>query len=414
MRKNSFQSSALAIAAQSSGLRDRTRRTTRRIKPLGQRGLLLGALAFVTLTVPGGLHIALDAMSEAYLAVGVFVAGTLMLVLAAERGLETDLGDWLESHRSWQVPAAAVLGAFPGCGGAIIAVTQYTRGYLSFGSVVATLTATMGDAMFLLLAQEPDTALAVLGISMVAGIISGYAIDLVHRPDFLRPTVPARSQCAEEDGQTRSRPAWRRVASGIWLALMAPGIVLGVLGAFQLDVDVYAVDWLGLPAAHWLGVAGAALGLLMWTASDGGKSGFAGEATGKDALRTPFLRAVIANTNFVMTWVIFAFVGYELLISASGIDLARLFAVWAPVVPAVAILIGFVPGCGPQILVTTMYLGGTVPLSAQLGNAIANDGDALFPAIAVAPKAAIVATVYSAVPAVIVAYGWYLLWEHVA
>ena len=77
-----------------------------------------------------------------------------------------------------------------------------------------------------------------------------------------------------------------------------------------------------------------------------------------------------------------------------------------------AIVIGFIPGCGPQILLTTMYLNGVVPLSAQLGNAISNDGDALFPAIAMAPKAAVMATIYSALPAFIVAYGYMWLFEH--
>jgi hypothetical protein len=61
--------------------------------------------------------------------------------------------------------------------------------------------------------------------------------------------------------------------------------------------------------------------------------------------------------------------------------------------------------------VTSLYVSGAIPLSAQLGNAIANDGDALFPAIAVAPKAAVVASIYSALPAVFVAYGWYLFME---
>ena len=36
-----------------------------------------------------------------------------------------------------------------------------------------------------------------------------------------------------------------------------------------------------------------------------------------------------------------------------------------------------------------------------------NDGDALFPAIALNPRAALVATVYSAIPALIVAYGFW-------
>jgi hypothetical protein len=61
--------------------------------------------------------------------------------------------------------------------------------------------------------------------------------------------------------------------------------------------------------------------------------------------------------------------------------------------------------------VTTFYLNGLVPLSAQLGNAISNDGDALFPAIALAPKTAILATAHTSIPALLVAYGYDFLKE---
>jgi hypothetical protein len=71
------------------------------------------------------------------------------------------------------------------------------------------------------------------------------------------------------------------------------------------------------------------------------------------------------------------------------------------------VVIGFVPGCGPQVLVTTLYINGLIPFSALLGNAISNDGDALFPAIAINSRAAVLATVYSAVPAMIMAYGFF-------
>ena len=43
-----------------------------------------------------------------------------------------------------------------------------------------------------------------------------------------------------------------------------------------------------------------------------------------------------------------------------------------------AIIIGFIPGCGPQIMITSMYVSGQIPMSAQIGNSISNDGDALF------------------------------------
>ena len=75
-----------------------------------------------------------------------------------------------------------------------------------------------------------------------------------------------------------------------------------------------------------------------------------------------------------------------------------------PFVPLVAILIGFIPGCGPQIMITSMYISGQIPMSAQIGNSISNDGDALFPAMAIAPKVAVLATLYSAIPALMVAY----------
>jgi hypothetical protein len=50
-------------------------------------------------------------------------------------------------------------------------------------------------------------------------------------------------------------------------------------------------------------------------------------------------------------------------------------------------------------------------MSALVGNAISNDGDALFPAIALAPRVALVATLYSGIPALIIAYFWFMFLE---
>jgi hypothetical protein len=94
-----------------------------------------------------------------------------------------------------------------------------------------------------------------------------------------------------------------------------------------------------------------------------------------------------------------------------GVEVGDLFGGWAAAMPALGMLIGFIPGCGPQIVVTSLYLAGAIPLSAQFANAIANDGDALFPAIALAPRAAILATLYSAVPALVIGYGWFFLFD---
>ena len=364
----------------------------------------IAALALAVLLVPGSWHAVVESLSDAYLAVSIFVAGTLALVLTAERALKIDLGAWLQQYRRWQVPVAALLGAFPGCGGAILAITQYTRGHLSFGGVVATLTATMGDAMFLLLAREPQTAIGVLAASLVVAVISGYVVDAIHGENFMRP---AKRQTHADNPKAieNAQQSQLGVMGRIWMALIVPGGLIGVLGAFQIEVDSWLQQWVHASPALWLGVIGAVLAVTMWIVRGG-------EQSESCAAQQPSVaHSVIQTTNFVTTWVVFAFVGYEVLVAATGVDLGQAFSVWGPLVPGIAVLVGFIPGCGPQILVTSMYLSGSLPLSAQLGNAMANDGDALFPAIATAPKAAMVATLYSAIPALIVAYGWYLIME---
>ncbi len=77
--------------------------------------------------------------------------------------------------------------------------------------------------------------------------------------------------------------------------------------------------------------------------------------------------------------------------------------------PLLAIAIGIIPNCGPQIILTQLYVQDVLPFSSQLGNAISNDGDALIPALTFAPKASLIATLYTLIPAVIVAYAFFFL-----
>jgi hypothetical protein len=109
--------------------------------------------------------------------------------------------------------------------------------------------------------------------------------------------------------------------------------------------------------------------------------------------------------------VVVAFILFELILLFVGEGILDSLKSWGSTTVFFAAMIGLLPGCGPQIMVTGLYLQGAIPLSAQIANAISNDGDALFPAIALAPKAALLATVYSTVPALLAGYGYYWLFE---
>ena len=359
-------------------------------------GLIILALAFQTGEFG---NIIRESMVDAYLAVSVFVGFTLMVFIGLDSLTKFDIHSFLEKTKNFHVPIASFLGAIPGCGGAIIVVTQYIQGRISFGSLVAVLTATMGDAAFLILAMEPSTGLLIFILGIFVGTASGYIVDLIHGRSFMMTNSEIELEFE------KLKKTFVSKFNIFWLFLFVPGFFMGILLAFQIDVDALFNLPTNISIVLLLGSSGAILSIFMWSLNP--LSDF---QCSTDKSRG-FVSRVVDTTNFVTTWVISGFLVFEIFMYFTNIDLKLFFDLWLPFVPLIAILFGFLPGCGPQIVVATFYLNGYIPLSAELGNAISNDGDALFPAIALAPKAAILATFYSAFPAIIVAYTYMIFFE---
>ena len=354
-------------------------------------------LLLLTLVFQGGEfgEVIRSSMVDAYIQVSVFVGFTLFVFIGLDSLTKFDVKHFLSKTQKFHVGISAFLGAIPGCGGAIIVVTQYIQGRISFGSLVAVLTATMGDAAFLILAVEPSTGLLIFVLGIIVGSISGYIIDFIHGINFMQTETNLKVEF-EKVGKT-----FVSNFNYFWLFLFIPGFVMGILVAFQIEFNSSVYNSFLLLIAS----AGAILSIFMWSLNP--LSDF---QCSTDKTRG-FLSRVVDTTNFVTTWVISGFLVFEIFMYFTSLDLKIFFDLWLPFLPLVAILFGFLPGCGPQVVVATFYLNGYIPLSAELGNAISNDGDALFPAIALAPKAAILATLYSAIPALVVAYGYFYLFE---
>ena len=340
-----------------------------------------------------------QALIDAYLQVSVFVGFTLFIFIGMDALTKFNIPYVLDRTKKFHVVMASFLGALPGCGGAIVVVTQYIQGRISFGSLVAVLTATMGDAAFLLLAAEPFTGLFIFALGASVGALTGYIVDKIHGVSYLQGDSKIKVEFE------KLKKTFVSKFNIFWTLIFLPGFVVGLFVAFQQDLDQILKIPEGFSLVASLGLAGAILSIFMWSLNP--LSDF---QCSTDRTRN-LLSRVVDTTNFVTTWVICGFLVFEIFMFITSYDLKTFFDIWLPFVPLMAILFGFLPGCGPQIVVTTFYLNGFIPLSAEIGNAISNDGDALFPAIALAPKAAIIATLYSAVPAFIFAYGYMFLFE---
>ena len=345
------------------------------------------ALLLLVLTaLPGELgELTRGLVTDAYVQVSAFVAITLSIFYFSESKFNFNVGNFLKESSKLQIPIAALLGATPGCGGAVVVVAAYTSGNVSFGAVIATLTATMGDAAFLLIALRPDIAILVLPLTLIAGIITGYIAD-----NFL-----AFSHKEKEINLKKEVPiiGENRIRDILFAFLIVPGFGLGVLQILQYDLE----ELFGI-FPQLIAIVGMVTSILIWSNSK--------IKTMTNPKDKPLVR-VTEETSFITIWVLAAYLAYDYLILLTPLDLNMMFKTIGILIPLLAIIIGFIPGCGPQILVTTLFINGMIPFSALLGNAISNDGDALFPAIAIAPRAAILATFYSAIPAFIMAYTLY-------
>ena len=370
----------LPISKKPSGVDDSS---IRLIDLLAKRYLRVIAVGLLIIAIfyPGELgEITRLSIFDAYTQVTVFVAATLLLFFSLEHFFKIDVGALMERGGMWQVPTASCLGALPGCGGAVVAITAFARGNITLGAMVAALISTMGDAAFLLLAKAPLTYVKVILISFSAAVICGWLVDRFHRGELYN--TETQNLELKEIGMLRIRDK-------IYMAIAFPGLVLGSMQLMQ--VDIYG---LGDPVLL-IGLTGAILSVIVWATSPVNAVTVHSDH--------PFTRST-EESSFVTAWVISAYLAYEYANSFLGLDLAVLSESALIFIPLLAILIGFIPGCGPQILVTTLYLNGIIPFAALIGNAISNDGDALFPAIALTPKMAIIATLYSAIPALIISY----------
>ena len=371
---------------------------------------LLVALCFVNMSTR---DMTISVLADAFWQVSVFVAATLAVYhLFASKALSFSKLAGVKKGSWGEVIFACLLGCLPGCGGAIIVITRFINGSVSFGAVVAVLTATMGDAAFLLLVREPSTGLGVIALCLVVGIATGILVNRFHSDEFLQSSKSAASKkavafCSPTDkSDVPNRVVWQ---GRLWSFFIVPCVAV----AFAIAAQVDTPKLLGV-SESLLTNLGALIGfsfICLWAMTREITNFESVVAEDNKAKLNKAFQKVALDTNFVTSWVVVAFLLFELFMLFSQLDLAVVFNSFQPFTPLIAVLIGMIPGCGPQIITTSLYLSGAIPLSAQIGNAISNDGDALFPAIALSPKVAFIATFYSSIPALICAYGYFWIFE---
>jgi len=374
----------------------------------------------------------LQSAEGSFLQVGVFVGAMLLFFGYLNYKTAGAVIATITKYKQFQVPMGAVLGVSPGCGGAIFVMPLYLRGTVTYGTVVATLVATMGDSSFVIISRMPRQAAYIHLISFVVGILAGYAVDSLGlgrallRPEQTSPRHATRSSqtkwphlghSAGDEVDQALHPEHREVAGTVgyeithrgyalyWL-VTGIGFLLGIVLLTQQDIN----RWVGFDLNRVVGLLGAAISVIWLIAA---RHIVADDTHAELEEKVASLKEMLIHnaheTAFVTFWVFVAYSAYELFMYFTQLDLHAVVAqagFW-PVV--VAACIGLIPGCGPQIVTVTLYTQGVIPFSALVAHTLSQDGDALFPIIAMNRRVALWATITTTVPALLMGVLFYAL-----
>ena len=378
-------------------------------------------------------------MRDAFLAVTVFVAAMVLFFSWLQYISAGRFVDTIRANTAWQPVIGALMGITPGCGGAIVMMPMYARGYVTYGTVIATLIATLGDAAFVLIGAavtDPSfiaPVIAVHIISFVIGISWGYLVDGLK----ITPSNPLGKLSSNYNDNSPSRTIikngnnenmrevfddlGREEKTGwgyfllhqgytIWWIVTSLGLIFAILllvwsaqdADFALEISYNPLTLDGF--ITWIGLIGTSLSIILYISQKNWISDDSEASIGDKlySMRETMIHSA-SETAFVTFWVMSAYLIFEFSMLFSGMTEADLALYGDGIIAVIlAAAIGLIPGCGPQIIAITAYTKDLISFPALVANAISQDGDALFPLLVRHRVASIWATVHTTIPALIV------------
>ena len=223
-----------------------------------------------------------------------------------------------------QIILAALLGAIPGCAGGFAVVSMFTHDLLSFGALISGMVATFGDEAFFLFVQNPKWGAILTAILFGIAIASGLLFMLISKQ--WKFTLEPHNFDIHQD----------------------------------IDDDPHASEEKNAGFKHKI-------------------IHFSKEHFWHHVVKQHLLRVFLWSFGVLLLLMIIGlFVDVEQMMQAKQ---------WAKyVLLLLAVVVGFIPESGPNLIFIAMFLNGTIPFGILLANSISQNGHAGLPLLAQSRK----------------------------
>ncbi len=323
------------------------------------------------------LHLTLVTSREALVSVAMPVTVLLFAVAYIEKAGFLNFERLFAKTGTLQPVLGALASAVPGCAGSITLTRLYGLGAVTVGTLYAAHVATLGDAAFVLWSEKPLETLGLTAIVAAIGALFGYLVQSTSAGRFLR-AEDAAYIC----------PVANRLP--MWAAVLWPSLVLtALLTAAFLPMQVWLSGGIGI------GLFVISIVLVRMPSAPLPKGPFA-----------LALQSSVRDAAEIMIWVVAADVLFQLANALSGGLLTQLLHGDVLVDVLLAAGVGLIPGCGPQIVIATLFVSGDLPFAALLANTLSQHGDAIFPLLRVQRRLATYLTIVGGAVGLVVGLIW--------
>lgn len=237
-------------------------------------------------------------------------------------------GKWLRKFQDkpiLQVLITALLGAIPGCAGGFAVVSMFTHDVITFGAFISGMVATFGDEAFFLFAKSPKWGFILTATLFGIAVVVGILLTFISKK---------------------------------WKFTLEPHNF-----AIHEEIDVAEHHH------HTPQVSGFGQKVIH----------FFKEHVWEHVIKQHFLKVFLWSFCVLLVlMVIGLFVDVEQLLQAKA---------WAKyLMLLLAVLIGFIPESGPNLIFIIMFLNGSIPFGILLANSISQNGHAGLPLLAQSRK----------------------------
>ncbi len=310
--------------------------------------------------------------------ISLFVFAMMILVDFFNILYEGKFVKYFSQKKNLQYLLASLLGIMPGCLGSFISVTLFEHGVISFGAIIATMIATMGDEAFVMFALAPKKAIVLTAWLFIIGLVSGFIIDIIdilvgkkfHSSTLLCENF-AYHEKEEQVLQFKNIFNLKKM-SDLKIMLLFPLIAFFLLLFFNIiKIEKLWIKGLSL----FISLISIIIVL------------FSSEHFVKDHIYRHIVKKHLPNI-FFWTFLALFFISFLQILShnfGESIVLKFLSKNYSAVL-LFAVLLGILPESGPHLFLVMLYIKGQIPFSILIANSIVQDGHGMLPVLAFSRK----------------------------